>query len=48
MEIVTNIGEETKDVLNHVPSWSSLMRSDQMRTAQVIPLFKILWLLYVY
>ena len=48
MKIVTNIVEETKDVLNHVPSWSSLMRSDQMRTAQVIPLFKILWLLYVY
>ena len=40
MEIVTNIVEETKDLLNHVPSWSSLICYGQMRTARVIPRFK--------
>ena len=39
MKIVRNIVEETKDLLNHVPSWSSLMLYDQIRTARVIPLF---------
>ena len=40
MEIVTNIVEETKDLLNHVPSWSSLICYGQMRTARVIPRLK--------